>query len=428
MRPTLPALVALLIATATVATGAPVPLPVEADTAVGPATGQATVQGTDSPRSIASPNSTLQNTSDYLTLPGQTRENAQFGNATLDVMGTVALERSRLQTELNESATLTAFQSAESATARTAIVERTANRIENRTETLRTRQQRAVAAYNRGQLTSNAFLQRLAIIDTEAYQLRQYIEGVLRITSRAPGYSLPNELRTRLESLKVDPTVLQGPIRNSVGRSLSGETDEFTVYVETTDGGLVLARLSGDRYVREAFIANEYRQPGPDQFSQGDQAPISAAYERARTLYPWTFENSITVPSATGYGSTAVYQISVDHTQGVLISYLDGTSTNVFRETQEKRLARLPFTINATTSTSNLTLTAGLTHESGPMNLSVVHAATGTPADARVTLDGQYVGQTGTDGTLWTIRPHGSVTVNATTSSGESVTLDLGGS
>ncbi|MFD1586297.1 hypothetical protein ACFR9U_04845 [Halorientalis brevis] len=427
MRLTLPALVALLVAVATVTAGTPVPLPPETETAVGPSTGQATVSDAASTQSVASPIDPLQNTTDYLALPGQTRANAQFGNGTLDVTGTVAAERSRLQTELNESATLKAFQAADSTTARTAIVERAVNRIENRTETLRTRQQRAITAYNRGDLSTDAFLQRLAVVDTEASQLRQYIDGVLRRTGRTPGYSLPNDLKTRLESVKVEPTVLQGPIRTSVTQTMAGESDELDVYVETTSDGVVLARLSGGRYVREAFLASEYQQPGPDQFAQSDLPQITAAYERALKLYPWAFNNSITSTSVTGYGSTSAYQINVDHSQGVLTSYLDGTTTNVFREVQEKRLSRLAIARNATNRTSDLTITAGLTHESGPMNVTVADTVTGDPVDARITVDGQFVGETGLDGSRWTIRPHGPVTVNATTSTGEHVTLDLGG-
>ncbi len=420
MRPTLPALVALLVATATVAAGAPVPLPADAD--AGPATGTDTAGQQPS----TAPIDTVQNSSDYLSLSGQTRSSAEFGNATLDVAGTVAMDNGRLRTSFNETATLQAFRSADNSTARTAIVERTANRIDNRTAALQDRQQRAVSAYNRGELSAEAFLQRLAVIDAEAQRFDTYIGTVLRTTSRTPGYSLPNSLRTRLESLRVEPIILQGPVRTNVRRSVSGEDDAFGVYIETTNDGIILARLAGNRYVREALLADEYQQPGPDQFKQGEQAPISTAYERAQTLYPWTFENAITTPSATGYGSTPIYQISVDHTQGQLVSYIDGTTTNVFRETQEKRLSRLPLTGNATNSTDALGVRARLSHESGPMNVSVVDE-TGEPVDARVTLNGQFVGQTGSDGALWAIQPHGPVTLNATTSAGERVTLQLDG-
>ena len=157
-----PRTVALLVAVATIATGTPVPLPAEAETAVGPPTGQATVSDAGTTQSVASPIDPLQNTSDYLALAGQSRANAQFGNATLDVTGAVALEQSQLQAELNESATLQAFESAASSTNRTVIVERAANRIQNRTDALRTRQERTVAAYNRGDISADTFLQRLA--------------------------------------------------------------------------------------------------------------------------------------------------------------------------------------------------------------------------------------------------------------------------
>lgn len=419
MRPTLPALVALLVAMTAVAVGAPVSLPVATHTGgqVGPGTATPARQELAT-KSIQS----IQNTSNYLSLSGETRATARFGNASLDVAGTVEMDNSQLRTEFDETTTIEAFRAADNASSRTAVVERTVDRIQNRTNALEDRQQRAITAYNRGELSTEAFLQRLAIIDADGRQLQTYIESVLRVTGRTPGYSLPNSLRTRLESLKAGPVVMQGSIRARVGRSLSGEREPFSVYVETTDEGIVLARLTSNRYVREAFLGSDYQQPGPDEFSGGN---VTAAYERAKKLYPWTFSHSITVPSATGYGSTSIYQMSVDHTQGRLVSYIDGTTTNTFRESQEKRLPRLPITGRATNSTETLRIEADLTHESGPLNVSVRDPETGTPVDARVRLNGQFVGQTGTDGRLWTIRPHGPVTINATTAGSQSVTLDL---
>jgi len=428
MRPTLSALVALLVAAATIATGAPVSPPANTNAATGVADGAETVpQG-----SVSAPIETSQNTSGYLSLPDHARASAQFGNATLDVAGTVAMDTAQLQTELNETATREAIQSAESSTNKTAIVRRAADSIQNRTVSLRDRQQRIIGAYNRGEISSEALLQQLAIIDAESRQIERFTRDIRQTADLTPGYTLPNSLRTRLKrfgSLRMSSTVLRGPIRGNVGQALSGEQDEFTVYIETTNDGIALSRLSGNLFVRETFLASENEQNSPSEFTQGSEVPISnfsSAIQRARELYSWSFENRLSA-SLNRYSGTSVYQISIDHTQGQLTSYIDGTTTNVFREIQEKRLSRLPISSTATNTTTNLSIRANLTHESGPMNVSVIDPETDEPADARITVNGQFVGETDADGKLWTIQPYGPVTINATTSAGERVTLELDG-
>jgi hypothetical protein len=336
------------------------------------------------------------------------------------------MDSGQYRTALVEAATIEAFESARNSTERTRVLEQAVAAVESQTDAIQDRQRGAVAAYNRGRITTTAFVQRLAVVDAESRRLVQFVETLDTTASRTPGYSMPNSLRTRLQSLRAEPIVYQGSVRTSVGQSLTGKSDEFSTYVETTDDGVVLAQLAGNRYIRESFITSQFQQPGPDQFSRSDQPAISAAYERARTLYPWTFNNTITNPSATGYGSTSVYQISVDHTQGRLVSYIDGTTTNVFREVQVKRLSRIPMDITATSSATNLTVEAGLTHQGGPVRLNVTDPETDDPVDARIRLDGQFVGETGRDGRLWAIQPHGPVTVNATDGS-RSATLQLGG-
>lgn len=409
MRPRLPAVVAVVLVVATVATGTPVPSVSDSG-----ATAQTTTDGQVNLTTVA-------NTTNYLGLPGRERTTSRFGNATLDVTAATAMETEQLQTRFNTTVALRAFASAPNRTRRTAIIERAATRVQNRTQHLENRQARAIRQYNQGSISTDVFLQRLAVIHAESRYLTDSIDTLLQ---RASGYSVPNSLRTRLEGLKAKPATLRGTIHSRVAGSLSGEDAEFTVYVETTTGGYVLARIADGRYVREASLAANYREDGIDQFTQEIKIPTSAASDYAGQLYPWGISHLISRVNPGGYGDTSIYRITIGHTQGRLESYISGVTKRVFRETQNKRLSRIPINGTATNTTTALNITANLTHKTGPMQLTVSRDE--IPVDARITINGQFVGRTGIDGQRWTIRPHGPVTVTAT-SANESVRLQLPG-
>jgi hypothetical protein len=144
-------------------------------------------------------------------------------------------------------------------------------------------------------------------------------------------------------------------------------------------------------------------------------------------LYPWAFANDPSARGARGFGNTSVYRISVDHTHGSLVSYLDGATQNVFREVQRKQLVSIPLDTRVANNTTSLRLQVNTTHESGPMHVEVTRPKTGLPVVSEVTVDGERVGTTDTDGDLWTVRPRGPTRINATTASGDRVTLRFSG-
>lgn len=403
MRQLLPAVLVLMVVVGTVATGTPV--------------GQPSTDAGTAPRvpTATTPVEPLPNTTGYLRFEDDRRETAGFGNATLDVGSAAVMDAGRLDDRLLATSAVRALERAENETARTRVLDRAAADLENRSAALERRQQRAVQRYNAGTLSTDGFLREMAIVDTRARQVSAAIDRLLVAADRQPGYSIPIDLRTRFESLQATPSVLRGPVRESAARAVTGEVTRTAIYAETASDGIVLARLSSSRYVREAFLSSEYGSGNDNQFT------INAAYDRARTLYPWADENRITTPSADGYGNTAVYRITIDHAHGRLVSYIDGSTTNAFREVQEKRLTALPVTRTVSTDADDLSLRVNTTHGSGPMAVSVRDTETGEPVSARVTLDGQFVGETGPDGRLRTVQPSGTVVVNATADDGGSV-------
>jgi len=421
MRRWFPALLAVLVVAAT-ASGSPA-LALPSDSSPVVQTENESVVPAD--RQQSAPVVGVPNTSSYLALPASDVRTDQFGTARLDVAGAVDAESAQLHDEFLVTRVFQSFRNADDDRERTAILRTGADEIEARNEALQDLQDRTIREYNRGSISTTLFLRRLAVIDTRARQLNRVVDRVIRELGSSPTYSLPNSLRTRYQNLRAQPSIIQGPNRERIGTAITGAQSSATVYIETSTDGIALARASGNSYTREAYVGAEFGGPGDDQFTRDDQAPISAAYDQARELYPWTIDNDITVPSASGFGNTSVYRITVDHTQGTLVSFLEGRTTNVFRETQDKRLSAIPTVTNATNATEQLRIVANRTHPSGPMEISVTRFNSTETLDARITVDDHFVGRTGDDGRLWAVEPAGSVTVTAVTDEGERVTLQL---
>ncbi|MFB6163970.1 MAG: hypothetical protein ABEJ31_02320 [Haloarculaceae archaeon] len=361
-----------------------------------------------------------ENTTSHLPLPAGDVRTSRFADASLDVASAVAIDGDRYDQQLLTRATIEAFEAADTADNRTAILRRAADAIDNRSVALMVRQQRAIDQYNGGQLSTRELLRELAVVDARARTLTTVADRLHEHARNVPGYALPNSLRTRLKwTLKGEPLLLEGPVRNEVRAAVTGASDHRTVYVATTGQGVVLSTIDGDRVIREAFLGSRYDHGGSDHFDVG------LAYERVKRLYPWTTAHSIANPYTITYGS--IYRTTIDHTQGQLVTVIDGSTTNVVREVQEKRLAAIPVNRTVTGGTADLRVRANLTHQTGPMQLTVLTAGGDPVPDARIRVDDHLVGRTDDAGRLWTVQPVGTASVNATTADGESATLSLSG-
>lgn len=400
MRQLLPAVLVALVLLATVATGTPV-----APTAApGPAA------STDSTTPVVD----VRNTTGYLTFADEDTQTSQFGNATLNVASASAMDSGRLGDRLVGATQRQAFESAPNETARTRALETATATYERRIGALEQRQAQAIRRYNAGDLSTASFLQEMAVVDERARHLSGAVSDLLARATGRPGYSLPLGLKTRIESLQMTPAVLRGPVRGQAALSVTGESTPTPIYTETASDGVVLARTTGNEYVREAHLTSAYAS------DSGGQSTIEDAFEQSRAVYPWADENR-TAASADSYGDTAVYRITIDHTQGTLVTFISGGTEQVFREIQEKRLRSLPITESVSTTTDGLSVTVNETHENGPVEVRTTDPATGNPVDARIRLDGQYVGSTGSTGHLWTAIPPETTIVNATVSDGRAV-------
>lgn len=404
-----PVVLSVLLVAALAVAALPGTVPVAAD---------ATVDATGTTERVVD----VQNTTGYLTVDSQSVENDRYGDGRLDVAGAVSVDVATLHGRYQSSSFRNAFFAADEQSTRVRLLKREADRIDARIRILRQRQRDALQQYNAGTLSTRRFLRELATVDAAAGRLRSDIRRIRSELAATGGFSLPNDLRTRLDNLESELVTLEGPVRDRLADSLAGNATAGVTYVMTAEDTIVLATATDQRYVREAYVGGDRVAGGVDRFGQTERPRISLAYQRAAELYPWAFDNALAPPSANGFGNTSVYRIEVSHSQGDLTTYLDGSTRNAYREIQHKRLVAVP-TTTVTNRTGGLALRVNRTYATGPMRVGLSRANTTVPVTGTVRVNGQRVGTTSADGSLWTVTPSGFVNVTVTTATGERATV-----
>jgi hypothetical protein len=187
------------------------------------------------------------------------------------------------------------------------------------------------------------------------------------------------------------------------------------VYVETADTGIVLSTMIGGTYVRETL-----RIDRRDQSASGSMTLLEAQ-NKVFEAYPWAAENPGGIET-NPYGSN-IHSVSIEHSHGTLVTYVDGGTKEVFKEVQYKRLTGKnslppgPGVQNTTTSSfdtsENVTLTVNRTYPGGPLRVKLTNE-TGAPLQGHITVAGEPVGRTNSNGVLWTLGPAEQFRVSAT--------------
>jgi hypothetical protein len=366
------------------------------------------------------------NTTAYLAIEATDVATTRFETVSIDVAGATALDAAELEGRYSYFVLVESFTAAGTPAERGVAVELALARLDDRVTALERRERGALAAFNAGDMTTGTYLRELAAIDARADELSRSLTQLYEFVDsmRDPPVSPARiaELKTRLVGLR-------GPVRDRVGETMTGSAPPLRVFVETSDTAVVLATVTGSefnrQYVREAYLPSARNPDGTDRFRTDRGYDLEAARSRASELYPWTFDNA--GPTSTGLRTgepylyrAGVYSVTVDHphgtaTQGDLVTYIDGATGEVFREVQFKDLSEVPTGEPRVNRSEGLELAVNRTHAGGPISIRVRENVTGVPASATVSVDGEPVGVTGSDGRLWTIAPRESFTVTATT-------------
>ncbi|MUV90739.1 hypothetical protein GJ629_13200 [Halapricum sp. CBA1109] len=358
------------------------------------------------------------NTTSYLHVSENHLEQSTYTSVGVDVPGTTAISHDRLRIRLVMDRFEQAFDDASTATNRTATIRNATRALENTTERLRERQSRAIERYNRGTIDEQSLFRTLTRVDAAAQTVANETDLLRDIDERALGYVLSEALDTRLENLEADlasvrgRTVRQRVVRNAVyGGSMAGTH----VYLETGADTFALATILENNYVREAYAGGA--------FDPNNTVDPQESTSRINDLYRWALQpgNLVSVGSegiGNRIGNTSVQEVSINHVQGSFTAYFDGNTSNVYQESQSKRLADAePRTVlNATNGSLSLSVVA--THDTGPMLVSLTDNATGDPRDGTVYVDDRSLGSLGEDGQRWVVDTRAATTVRVVADDG----------
>jgi hypothetical protein len=359
------------------------------------------------------------NTTNYAEVPSDAR--SAYSQGGLDVAGAVAVSSERLRARHDALRLRRAVEGAETPAARGAVVRDELAAARARTAALNARHAAAVQGYENGSRSTSQFLRALARIDAAADGQRALVTLVRNRLPVSTDLKLPSALDTGFHNVQGDLVALRGPVRDRVQAQLVGADTGGAIYVLAGQEGVVLATVADGRYVREATDPTASQPGQPDGFAAADR-PLFAVLERTVALYPWAGNNTLR-SSNTGFGNSSLYQSRIVHPQGNLTAYLDGTTTDVAREVQFKRLETVPRPTTLRNETDRLRLTVNTTHPTGPAHVTVEDATTGGAVDAQVRINGNPVGRTGLDGQVWVVQPDRTMDVNATSDDGATVTI-----
>ncbi len=361
----------------------------------------------------------------YASPSAEERSREEYRRVTVDVGGAVAVGTERLRGEFAQRTFDQRFDSVDDPDRRLAIVEQAIDAVGTQIDALDERQARSYTAYSDGTASAAVLLRETVRLNEAGQQQTELLQHIRERARSAPEVSTGVEFEIQLANFNGETVLLPSPIVEQIKPALTGAEESQSLYLQSGGDGLVLATMAGGEFLRQATLRGEQEQSGVDQFSLGGDARIVSAFERGEELYPWVFENAIGNPSISGFGDTPVYVITADHPQGEFVTYLDGTTTNPFREHQTKRPDAVPVTDVRTTGTERLNLTVEVTDPTGPMRVRLTNEETGSPVAGDVLVDGQHVGSTGPDGELWTIQPTGEFRLSVTTSDGETAAVTI---
>ncbi|MFB6221405.1 MAG: hypothetical protein ABEH90_08190 [Halolamina sp.] len=275
--------------------------------------------------------------------------------------------------------------------------------VEQEVITLRGRQQAAITAFNRGELTPREFVIELATISARAEALEDRVAMLVTLADDIEGFSL-----SRANPVRYELRAFDGPVRERAIEAIRGTAPPTQFFVTTGPEGYELTTIDGGTYVREAFRG---------AVRSGDASATmetSTAINVTRRSYP-VITRGVDA-SVTASGTTNI--VTVTQTNESLTAFVDSGSERVFKEYQQVPLAKFQSGPAASNVLNGLRITVNRTYPGGPMRVHVADADTGEPVNLSVTIsqgpaEGVEVGRTGDDGTLWTLSPRGSFTVTA---------------
>ncbi|WP_249361440.1 hypothetical protein [Haloterrigena sp. H1] len=355
---------------------------------------------------------TVPNTTNRLSLEGASRsEYTEYGP---DLGVALASTDDELRIDHTQYVALDRQFDDATATEQSALLQTAYERLKDRSDTLRTREEQAVKAHATGELSNTQLLKTLLRNHQEAAAISESFDELEERSDRVPGSSL--SVADQQDKLEMH----RSRIREQLWSNAYGNDAIGYISVETSEKGYVLETLSED-YLREATRFDNRDTSRATQF-----ADLPEAYEHSLDLYPWAY-NTGQSPAVNEYTTVQLYQINHDHEQGELKAYLDGGTGDIHRERQTLDPDTLPTIRQQEWQKDGHKLTVDKTAANGPQKVTVVDQD-GEPVTATITIGGFEVGETNADGSLWYVPPSTGYELTAERPTGTTVTVAVSNS
>lgn len=348
-----------------------------------------------------------------------------YAQVDTDVSSAASIAAQRIHSE-HDSRSLEAELNDANQSQRENIAEARINRIESRFEEIAQEQEDLHDAYAAGELSERDLFRTLL---TQRIVIQSQIDNYERAVTNT---NLDIERLSQLETL-ADGLTPEQPVVALAEQALVTDEQQI-VYVQASGEGLVLGTVADHQFTRQATVLDERDFDGRDQFKLAQNITIgddgwatpagySEAYERLEELYPWAYDRR-RVDAGEINTLSRIYSLNVPNPQGELTTYFDSATQNVFHENQVGFVESYTLEATIDNSTDSLRVSLGLTHQSGPLRVTVEDGGRAVE-DATVRIDGAYVGSTDDDGTLWTVQPLSGFEVTTTTPAGENASISF---
>lgn len=386
-------------------------------TVAGAGSAVAATVGTETPHAVTVENHTV----GRLTVPDAT---ATGQRVTADLSSALAIETKQVQATLEAGEFRNAFSAAPNRSEKRAVVEATLSRLEARAAALRDERHAAIRAFVEGELSSASLFRELARIHAAANAIETRATVVETVVQGSTALALSENATRRLAGIEGELVTFGGPVTDQLMASLTGTAPPQSIGLKSAETGVVFTTIESGRFLREATLWSARAGSGVNQFAQGETAPLSRAYQRARELYPWAVENLVSGLSVTGYGELPIYAVELSHSHGDLETYLDGRTRDVFYEVQRLTLSRLPTRTVATNTTGGVTLQVNATAV-GPAVVTVRNATSGQAVIADITVTGESLTRSTIGSRLWLLETGAERTITARRPDGTTVTVTV---
>lgn len=369
---------------------------------------------------------TINNTTNQLEIPDSEVSQSTYSEIGVDVGTTVQTGSTQLHQRHEALSFEERFRQTDSNTERDELIDERLATVEDQQAALDARQDTAMSQYAAGEITAAEFLRIRMVVNAEANELLSTLSRIDSVPDATTGYSLSGDLSTRIRTVEGDLQTLNGPVGTRLHDDATSG-DRTPIYLEVSTDAYMLATIDDDQYLRETRLDDERDPSLPDQFlaaaeNDSDTNRFEVADERAAELYTWLYERQ--GPGFTYYGTSGIYELTATHPNGQLTAYIDAGTTNVFYEEQHRDLAGVETTSTETSVNETLRVTVQRSVEGGPLLVSASNNITDNSINANVSINGQPVGSTGSDGILWTVEPNGDYTLNVTAAETQT-TIDI---